>query len=134
MDELLQSAFCKVEENTYLRILLTVSPYSPVRCGNAAAKNSYVRRPINMASLVNNSSNAYFSASLSKYSVAHRWGFSITPSSDTSVDSIIFRVTYPRVNSDYPSAFAWPPPCLREPWDSRTPSGRRARLFRADIR
>jgi hypothetical protein len=27
----------------------------------------------------------------------------------------------PRVNGDCPSAFAWPPPCPQEPWDSRTP-------------
>ena len=30
MDELVQSAFCKVFEKTYLRMLLILAPYSPV--------------------------------------------------------------------------------------------------------
>ena len=45
------------------------------------------------------SSNAWLSASLSKYGVAHRWGSAMTPSSDTSVDSIIFPITSLRVRN-----------------------------------
>src|SRR6516225_3937817 len=44
--ELSQSAFCSVEEKTYLRVLLTRLTNSLVIEGQIARKNSYVTRPI----------------------------------------------------------------------------------------
>src|SRR5919106_5791693 len=89
---LFHSGFSRVEETTYLGMLLNLSANSPSRAGQAPAKLSYVTRPISSASVssVSWSLNWFPSSPRSKandhpgYLNSSPPGACITPSSDTN--------------------------------------------------
>ena len=70
MVELLHSAVWSVEEKTYLRMLFILSAYGPVEAGHIAANSSYVRLPINIASVTRSCFSARSPASWLKYGSA----------------------------------------------------------------
>jgi hypothetical protein len=92
MVELVQSTRSRVAENTYLRMLLIRSANSPSCPGQTAENSSYVPLPISIASAPASRSSASPVTSASRYSIAHRGGSPTTPSAETRVDSMIFRI------------------------------------------
>src|SRR5258708_25957702 len=97
--ELFHSAFSRVEETTYLGMLLNLSANSFFMDGQAAAKPSYVTRPSSSASLLRVSSSLNLSPSFPRSILKVQPaclkptpppGASITPSSETnSVTTIL---------------------------------------------
>src|SRR5262245_66690221 len=92
MTELRQSACFSVEEKTYLRMLFIRWAYALEASGQAREKISYVRLPINIASLTASWPRARVAAASLKYLSAQICGLPMTPSTETRVDSMIFRM------------------------------------------
>src|SRR5438309_961730 len=91
--ELFQSGSCRVDETTYLGMVLNLSANSPSLDGHASAKPSYVTRPSSRASAERASSSLNLSPSsprlISKLQppclkLSAPPGSSMTPSSDTN--------------------------------------------------
>src|SRR5260221_6223194 len=92
---LFHSAFSSVDENTYFGMALILSAHGSVRLGQSAAKPSYVVLPINIASHASawpNPSRIYASSRYSKN--PEMSAPAKTPSTETRVYSIIFRIRW----------------------------------------
>src|SRR5258708_214797 len=95
MVELFHAAFSSVEENTYFGMALILSAHGSVRLGQIFAKLSYVFRPINIASHASSWPNPSRRYASSRYAKNPEMAAPAkTPSTETRVYSIIFRIRW----------------------------------------